>query len=531
MKRRQFIGSLVASGLSLGAEPLFARVGSGRPWLPSAEGIGSAEPISATGGVAPGFFYRPTGAWAADCIPYYKDGEYYLFYLLDWRDKAAHGEGTPWYLVTTKDFVHFTDRGQMLARGTKSDQDLYVFTGSVVQGEGKYHIFYTGHNPYFPTQGKPEQAVMHAVSDDLLHWTKVPEDTFYAPTDRFGTNDWRDPFVFWNEEAGEYWMLVAARLKAGPSRRRGCTGLCTSKDLKSWKVREPFWSPGLYYTHECPDLFRIGDWWYLVFSEFTDLVRTRYRMSRSLSGPWITPEWDYFDARDFYAAKTASDGQRRFLFGWNPTRAEQKDYYSWNWGGNLVAHELKQESDGTLSVHIPETVDAAWEKPLPAVFSKGWGKVKQTGDQIEIAALGSFGCFAAGKMPDRCKIEAQMQFAPGTRGCGIMLRTSDDLEASYYVRLEPENFRLVFDSWPRVTAPGQQVSIDGGHMAGLDRWTNFAPNHPVDLKILIDRTIGVIYVGGRIAMNVRMYNLPFGRWGFFVNQGSATFRNVKITTL
>ena len=115
------------------------------------------------------FFYKPDAAWAADFIPFYKDGLYRLFYLLDWRDRAGHGEGTPWYQISTADFVNFTEHGQMLERGAPEEQDLYVFTGSVIEGEGSYHIFYTGHNPYYRKQGKPEQGVMHAVSDDLLH--------------------------------------------------------------------------------------------------------------------------------------------------------------------------------------------------------------------------------------------------------------------------------------------------------------------------------------------------------------------------
>ena len=40
------------------------------------------------------------------------------------------------------------------------------------------------------------QAVMHAVRDDLQHWKKIPEHTFFAQEDRYEKNDWRDPFVF-----------------------------------------------------------------------------------------------------------------------------------------------------------------------------------------------------------------------------------------------------------------------------------------------------------------------------------------------
>jgi beta-fructofuranosidase len=66
----------------------------------------------------------------------------------------------------------------------------------------------------------------------------------------------------------------------------------------------------------------MGDWWYLMFSTFTDRFVTQYRMSRSIEGPWRAPAVDTFDGRAFYAAKSATDGRRRYLFGWNPTRTK-----------------------------------------------------------------------------------------------------------------------------------------------------------------------------------------------------------------
>ncbi len=97
----------------------------------------------------------------------------------------------------TADFIEFEEYGEVLPRGSQDEQDLYVYTGSVYkERQGKYHIFYTGHNPHFRAQGKPQQAVMHAVSHNLIDWIKVPEDRFYAPTDQYEMHDWRDPFVF-----------------------------------------------------------------------------------------------------------------------------------------------------------------------------------------------------------------------------------------------------------------------------------------------------------------------------------------------
>ena len=107
----------------------------------------------------------------------------------------------------------------------------------------------------------------------------------------------------------------------------------TSPDLQRWEVKPPFWSPRLYYTHECPDLFRWDDYYALVYSTFSERNVTHYRLSKSLAGPWLAPENDTFDGRAFYAAKTAGDGERRYVFGWNPTREGERDEGAWQWAG------------------------------------------------------------------------------------------------------------------------------------------------------------------------------------------------------
>lgn len=77
-------------------------------------------------------------------------------------------------------------------------------------------------------------------------------------------------------------------------------GLCKSKDLHHWDYCEPFYAPmNAQCAFECPDFFRMGDWYYLVFSSYADRYQTMYRKSRSPYGPWQTPEIDTFDTRAF----------------------------------------------------------------------------------------------------------------------------------------------------------------------------------------------------------------------------------------
>ncbi|RED85514.1 glycoside hydrolase family 32 protein [Cohnella phaseoli] len=461
------------------------------------------------------FFYKPRDGWLADVIPFHEDGEFKLLYLKDWRDKEKYGEGTPWFLLGTKDFVGYTEYGEVLPRGGEDEQDLYIYTGCILKADGRYHIFYTGNNFHFPSQGKKQQAVMHAVSDDMLHWTKIPEDAFYAREDLYEVHDWRDPFVFWNEEAGEYWMLLAARLKEGPANRRGCVALCASKDLKSWETREPFWAPYLYTTHECPDLFRIGDWWYLVYSTFSDRTVTHYRMSRSLQGPWTAPADDAFDTRAFYAAKTWSDGQRRYAFGWNPTREGEHDYGTWQWGGELIVHEIDQRENGTLSVKVPKTVGAAFATEVPFEWSGVLGEWSLKDGNATASAADSFACATAGTLPDVCKITAKMSFGSNTRACGFVLKTDESLDRGYQIRFEPGRSRVVLDVWPR--------KGDIPFVVGMERPIELKPDVVCEVEVYVDGTVCEIYANGQIALSARLYDWKEGEWGVFVSEGQASF--------
>lgn len=110
---------------------------------------------------------------------------------------------------------------------------------------------------------------------------------------------------------------------------------------------------------ECPELFKMGEYWYLVFSTFSDQFTTHYRISKNWNGPWEIPDDDVFDTRADYAIKTASDGKRRFAFGWIASKYGNTDFGPWEWGGTMNFHEIIQNSkNGELRIKaIPEVLD------------------------------------------------------------------------------------------------------------------------------------------------------------------------------
>lgn len=465
-------------------------------------------------------YYRPgPQAAAADFIPFYWQGAYHLFYLQADRTGTAP-EGTPWKHLVTRDFVTFEDWGEALSRGTPDRQDLYAFTGSVVERQGTFHLFYTGHNPHFREQGRPQEAILRATSPDLRTWTR--DDTFRLlppPAPGYEQHDWRDPFVFWNAEASQYWMLLAARRdNPGPPRGHGLVALMTSDDLTAWELRDPLWAPDEYYTHECPDLFQIGPWWYLVFSEFSDRFATHYRLAASPSGPWLAPDNDSFDGRAYYAAKTAGDGRQRYLFGWLPDRQGDSDEGGWMWGGNLVVHEIVAQGDGTLAVRLPETVRKAFPENLPLEPQPVLGPWRVRGESLAVDSTSRLSVARLGAMPDECLLETEVSFAPGTQSLGWLLRASEDLTRYYQVRLEPTRQRMVVDRWPR---PGDQPFM-------VERSLKLAGGPPVRLQIVADGTCLVVYANDEVVLSCRMYDHRQGGLGVFVAEGQAEFRQMVV---
>jgi beta-fructofuranosidase len=458
-------------------------------------------------------FYKADDGYTADIIPYFDGEKFRLFYLKDYRNVQEQGEGVPWFLVSTTNFVDFEENGEVISRGSKDSQDVFIFTGSIIKKENFYHIFYTGHNPFFRAKGKPEQAIMHAISTDMLKWKKIEEDTFYAPKDKYEEHDWRDPFVYYDEEQKKYCMLLAARLNTGAEIRRGCTAICTSSDLKNWNVRdEDFWAPNSYFTHECPDLFKIGKWYYLIFSEFTDYCRTRYRMSKSINGPWEAAKDDCFDGRAFYAAKSAANETNRYLFGWNPTKVDG-DNSSWQWGGNLITHEIYQKEDNTLGVKMPESIKKA--------FSINTNYI----EKISITSLyGTTVKSICDECINECRISLDIHIKSNSGRFGVLLNSNKLKDEAYGYLINTTKQRLEFIKFPNHPWSNTKFS-------GVEREYKILKDETYHLDILLKDNMCICYINNDKALTSRMYCDYTGMLEIISIDGNADFSNINIYKL
>ncbi|MFH8253106.1 family 43 glycosylhydrolase [Microbacterium sp. B2969] len=464
-------------------------------------------------------FYQPEGAWVGDVIPWEQDGVFHLFYLHETRRTPK--DGMPWHRVVTDDLVDFSEAGESIASGGRTADDFNIYTGSIVRAaDGVHHVFYTGQNPTsVGADGLPVQLVMHATSDDGMRtWQRHPAHTFGA-TAGYETADWRDPFVFRDEDAGLWRMLITARHAEGPVRRRGVIAQCTSTDLVTWEPAEPFWDPRRYIAHECPEVFQWGDWWYLVYSEFSESFTTRYRMARSLAGPWIAPQHDTIDGRAYYAAKSAARDGRRFFFGWIASREGAVDDGAWQWAGTMSVIEAEQRGDGTLAFHPAHE--------LRDTFARQAGAI-ECGTRLD-APDGYAAMLTPMDAGSSFRLIARFEMAEGTTEFGLLLRASADGDEGYVLRLEPKRGRLVFDRWPRRKTGSEQWQISGDvpFAIELERPCLLTPGEHI-LDVIVDGDLCIATVDDATVLSTRLYDRPNGRIGAFVGEGAITISDFAV---
>ncbi|GHT46882.1 glycosyl hydrolase [Bacteroidia bacterium] len=461
-------------------------------------------------------FFKPQNGWVGDPMPFYDEDSktYCLFYLQDWRTGAIADH--PIFMTTTKDFGSFEGFAEAIPCGANEQaQDIFLGTGSFVKKEGKYYGFYTGHNGRL----NPAEKIMLATSTDGKIWTKVPPFTFEAPAG-YDKNNFRDPCVYFDDTRNCYVMLVVTR-----KNNQGVLARYTSSDLIQWTLIEPLTDLDTdAEILECPDLFKMGNKWYLLFSRINrdQHRKTFYRIADSPDGPWRicgdkskNEHHETFDGLYLYAGKTASNGNERFLSGWCSTGQEVNANKELDWAGSLISHQLVQQADGRLYPVIPDAVDKKFAQKVDFKSIKQIGNVTGIGDNFTISG----GNVVFNRSTSPVKIEMKIDASQATKNFGIAFGACDNQE---------DVFSLTFD----LTADNQW-KLPAVFMYHEGKELNFTPlivptNKIFDIKIIIEKSICVLYINNNVAFTNRIYKMNQNPWMLFAEEGNVKFSNIKI---
>lgn len=455
-------------------------------------------------------------AWVGDVMPMSDGKELKLYYLYDTDHNGPLYH--PIWLFTTDNLYEYNDMGLAVNYGPDLDApDSAIGTGCVMQDrEGKYHCFYTGHNDTAPSKGMDKECVMHAVSEDGLSWTKVPEDTFYAP-DHYSSDDFRDPQVFWNEEAGCYWLIIAAR----DEKLGGIVARYRSDDLKNWELMDPLYAPNRQYMLECPDLFKMGEKYFLLYS--WDCV-TYYAVSDSINGPFVQAEDPVLasDGFSFYAAKTAELNGTRYLCGWIGRKFEHTDAGAYSWAGTMMNHELVLLEEGKLGVREPHTYSDYFtqDKPITAVDTLGNAEITDAGFRVSSEDKKTVSLVNFGQREPVFMLETDVTF---TREGFLGFCFGKERDYNKYSGM------VVDSKYDSLHFEGSVLS----RMAYVDPLVkthyDLEPGKTYHLKLVMENEIATLYIDDAKVLCVRVYkSMDGGDIGIFAVNTEAEFTNMTL---
>lgn len=456
--------------------------------------FGEEKTVSSMTEAKPVLHYRPKEGRLADTIPFFWKGEYHIFYLRGNIGKV------PWEHIVSTDLVHWHELPTALVSdGAENGPDgEHMFTGSVTEKDGTFHIFYTGWNPR-NTEGR--EWVMQATSPDLTTWTKHPEHGFRADGEHYQNTDFRDPYVFWNEEDKHHWMIVCARDgKSG----KPVQGVLRSQDLLTWTQEEPLTlDPPLGEgTPECPDVFKIGNLFYLVHSPSAGT--TDMRWAENLRGPYRPPAAASIDTPILYAAKRMFDGKRHIISGWLRDLGGYKDGGGFEWGGDQsVPREVYAGADGQLLFKpVPEAL-ALFTKDFSSLTGTVIGKAESTSP-----AHAKFG------VPTTYLLDCTVEFDPAAT-FKVRFHRQKTNDSGYCLVVNPAS---------------KEVTIRGATF-NYPRPVPLDPGQPVHIQAIVEGSIIECFVNDGYAFSCRAYDHKEGALGLEVSRGMARISELNIKTM
>lgn len=484
-------------------------------------------------------YYTPALGRCGDPMPFYdkKAGEYRVMYLQDY-DQNGDSYHLFW-CVRTKDGANYTSMGEILHAGAPVEQDAGVGTGCCVYNEADklYYIYYTGHN----AGCAQTEAVLRATSTDGVNFKKDILWMLKGENYGFDATDFRDPQIFQGDD--NLWhMVVSSKLKFAEF---------TSKDLKVW---EPAGGFNMVWDRmcECPDIFKMGNYWYLIYSEAYKESwsrKVKYMMAdswenlkRCFDDPgahWPADDKEgVLDTRAFYAAKTASNGSERLIWGWCPTR-DGADLYAKNvnvgagkgnepkWSGSLVCHKLVQHPNGTLSVGKVAAIENKYSIPttVTVMDSKGLKGNKLSGDEAYV-------------IYNRLGYHNHISFTVKTDGEGDRFGVSfvrgkkEDCSKYYSLVVTPEwengRRRVYFQEefYPTKDEPfiqEKRIEATEGYIFPRDEQNTYK------IDIFTDNSVVTMYVNGVYGCTERIYGVQKNCWSINNYGGNITISNVSVT--
>lgn len=473
--------------------------------------------------------YHPPGMSMWDTWYLQRGDETHVFHLQLRRDKArrASDHESIGHAVSTN-LIHWKELPVALRKGPKGsyDDSWALFTGCAVEHRNTVYLFYCGnHQP--ADRCRQSMCLATSPSSDGLRFTRYEGNPIIEPDPRryYSIHEPPAPFKFhaWphidcrdlavvRHPSGDGWLGYVMMRRKGQTNAfdSACIALCRSKDLVHWEVGDPVCTPNRFNCFEVPDVFKLGDQWYLIA-----LTGDGYGQSQRWSDPHITvatlvfradrPEGPFEEVRDNlllastgqqgYSARTVErHGERLMLY----TRTSEP-YSRLAWPVKLVPR-----AGGGLNPTYWPGLDQAFAPPQSHLEVE-----LDSGPQRSRDPLAGISTNATTFM-----VTARVELK-GAQSAGVTFgRTPSDAGLAAEMRAEGG-------------APGQVslTSLDG--QAIQNRHWPIRAGGIHALRVVVVEQMVDVYVDDLLVINRWVPELRAGSIGLTARSGTAVFRDIR----
>lgn len=424
----------------------------------------------------------PRSGWTNDPIgPVHWRGRTHLFNQVN--PAGPYWDRPHWGHFVTDDLVHWQHREIALSPDADGPDADGCYSGCITVVDDTATMFYTGARGRAPDQVQTT-CVARSTDEHLDVWIKEPTNPVTSAPDGVAPDAFRDPFVF---RDGDRWLQMVGVALPGVG---GAVMLYTSPDLVSWELLGPMLTaadlPGDLWTGEmweCPALLRTpnGDALLISVHDGADATYHAAAIVGSFQG-------DRFEARnvhrfdhgpDLYAPclHIAPDG-RAIVWGWSwEARSAQRQQES-EWAGVLtLPREVSVVDDEVTMVPLPEIdrLRASERTFTRTATPDGW--------------------LATGAEGDALDLHLTVQRAVDT--VALRIRRSPD---------GTEHTEIGFDlSAGQVWLDRDAASLDDQALGGRYEAPVPRPDGPVEIRVIVDRSIVEVFVADHVALTARVY--------------------------
>ncbi len=311
-----------------------------------------------------------------DVHPFYDESTktMYMYYLSTGKQSGGYVPTYQSLLTTSSNMIQFNDTKIKMDENAPPEQDLYYVLNVFKDAQGKYRSAF-GFGNYAGS----------SISDDLITWKTGSSPYIDSADDMLkytyrvyfdqGVYSGRDPDIFYDSESKQYYAIVINYYTSAGANGKKALSIYKGDENGVFSTTS---TQALDFTGkgdpECPQIKKIGDRWYIFYSEYGtgtsgNVGRLAYRVGDKGVAPenvdWQSKKEMYLDGADLHAAQICQVANYYYMYGWIGYTP-----HSSVWGGYLnLPREVFVKDDGSLGTRLDKELTKLLNKGLVASLS------------------------------------------------------------------------------------------------------------------------------------------------------------------